>query len=63
LGQQLNTLAQGCKDKLLTEVSRRANKTHEDRIKEMLHNTLNNLEDGLAAKLKDDYIQQIEIYN
>jgi len=40
----------------LVEVSRRASKTHEDKIKEVIYNTLNSMEDGLAAKLKDDYV-------
>ena len=63
LKQQLDTLAQGCKDKLLTEVSRRATKAHEDKIKEVLHSTLSDMNDNLAVTLKDTYVEQVETFN
>ena len=63
LQNQLDRLAQSCKDKLLTEVSQRATKAHEDKIKEVIHSTIDSLDDELAKTLKDSYVEQIETFN
>lgn len=47
----------------MTEVSQRATKAHEDKIKEMLHGAIENLGDDMAVKLKDSYILQVETFN
>ena len=56
-------MAQSCKDKLLQEVSQRATKAHEDKIKEVLNNAVIEMEDNMAAQVKDSYVEQVETYN
>lgn len=63
LESQLEQLAQSCKDKLLAEVSQRATKAHEDKIKEVLHEALDTLDSNMAVNLKDSYNEQVETYN
>ncbi len=45
LQNQLDGLAESCKHKLLQEVSQRATRAHEDKIKEVIHATIDTLDD------------------
>ena len=63
LKNQLATLAQNCKDKILAEVRQRATKAGEDMIKEMVHSEIDQLADDMALRLKDGYVQKVEEFN
>ena len=41
----------------------RATKTGEDIIKEMLHNEIDQLNEDMALRLKEGYVQKVEEFN
>ena len=44
-------------------MAQRATKAHEDKIKEVLNNAVIQMEDNMAAQVKDSYVEQVETYN
>ena len=57
LKNHLTTLIQNCKSQILAKFREETQKTHEQKLKDMIHDSANNVEEGFAANLQEGYCE------
>ena len=59
----LTTLVTNCKDRLLIKLSQSAQRDHELRLRDMIHDKISSLGDDFANHFRDSYASSIDEYN